>query len=238
MNHTDFKKKIEYITNRYSDKTSMVYMTENDEDISFSFNDIYKIIIETQSVLQKCGVTCGDRVAIITPHSPYGVMAGLALAYSSVTAVMIDASLPIEEICRLLEFSDVRALFTTKDLYSKIPPELTQNIPCFELGRDNTVNKFIEGSIETVSMSETADKDTDVIAIIFSSGTTDKMKGIMVTYESMLLSHCYLSEVFGLSCGKRYLVVLPFYHISGYDSSIVFFLSGCSLGFIENLNSS
>ena len=238
MNYADFKEKIEYITNRYSDKTSMVYMTENDEDISFSFNDIYKIIIETQSVLQKCGVVCGDRVAIITPHSPFGVMAGLALAYSNITAVMIDASLPIEEICRLLEFSDVRALFTTNDLYDKISPELTQNIPCFELGRDNTVNKFISGSIETVSMPETVDKDTDVIAIIFSSGTTDKMKGIMVTYESMLLSHRYLSDVFGLSCGKRYLVVLPFYHISGYDSSIVFFLSGCNLGFIENLNSS
>lgn len=238
MNHADFKGKIEYITEHYSEKTAITYMTENGADITFSFKDVYNVIIETQSVLQKSGVVCGDRAAIITPHSPFGVMAGLALAYSNVTAVMIDASLPIEEICRLLEFSDVRALFTTNDLYNKISSEFTQNIPCFELSKDNTVNKFIKGSIESVSMTETVDKDTDVIAILFSSGTTAKMKGIMVTYESVLLSHRYLSDVFGLSCGTRYLLVLPFNHISGYDSVFVFFFSGCSLGFIENLNSS
>lgn len=237
MNHKDFKEKIEYITNRYSDKTSMVYMTENDEDISFSFNDIYKIIIETQSVLQKCGVTCGDRVAIITPHSPYGVISGLALAYSNVTAVMIDASLPIEEVCRLLEFSDVRALFITKDLYSKIPSELTKNIPCFELGRDNTVNKFIDGSIETVSVSETADKDTDVIAIIFSSGTTDKMKGIMVTYHSVIRARDVFADLAGLEDYMTYLLVLPFNHIARFTGAMTYFLSGCELGFIENVNS-
>lgn len=238
MNHADFKKKLEYITDCYSKKTAITYMKENGADNIFSFKDVYNIIVETQSVLQKSGVVCGDRAAIITPHSPYGVMAGLALAYSNITAVMIDASLPIEEICRLLEFSDVRALFTTKDLYSKIFPKLTENIPCFELGRDNTVNKFISESIRAVSMPETVDKDTDVIGIIFSSGTTDKMKGIMITYKSIMKSQVYLSNVFGLSYGKRYLLVLPFHHISGYDSSFVFFLSGCSLGFIENLNSS
>ncbi len=40
MNHKDFKGKIEYITNRYADKPSMLYMTENGNDISFSFSDI------------------------------------------------------------------------------------------------------------------------------------------------------------------------------------------------------
>lgn len=238
MNYADFKKKIEYITDRYSEKTAITYMTENGTDITFSFKDVYNIIIETQSVLQKSGVVCGDRAAIITPHSPFGVMAGLALAYSNVTAVMIDASLPIEEICRLLEFSDVRALFTTNDLYNKISPELTQNIPCFELGKDNTVNKFIKGSIESVSLPETVDKDTDVIAIIFSSGTTDKMKGIMVTYHSVIRARDVFADLAGLEDYMTYLLVLPFNHIAGFTGAMTYFLSGCELGFIENVNSS
>lgn len=237
MNFVDFKKKIDCIIERYSEKTAITYITENGIDIIFSFKDVYNIIVETQSVLQKSGVVCGDRAAIITPHSPYGVMAGLALAYSNVTAVMIDASLPIEEICRLLEFSDVRTLFTTKDLYGKIPPELTENIPCFELGRDNTVNKFIEGSIETVSMPETTDKDTDVIAIIFSSGTTDKMKGVMVTYHSIIRARDIFADLAGLKDYMTYLLVLPFNHIAGFTGAMTFFLSGCELGFIENVNS-
>lgn len=237
MNFVDFKKKIDCIIERYSEKTAITYITENGINIIFSFKDVYNIIVETQSVLQKGGVVCGDRAAIITPHSPYGVMAGLALAYSNITAVMIDASLPIEEICRLLEFSDVRTLFTTKDLYGKIPPELTENIPCFELGRDNTVDKFIEGSIETVSISETVDKDTDVIAVIFSSGTTDKMKGIMVTYHSVIRARDVFADLAGLEDYMTYLLVLPFNHIAGFTGAMTYFLSGCELGFIENVNS-
>lgn len=124
MNHADFKKKIEYITEHYSEKTAITYMTENGTDITFLFKNVYNIIIETQSVLQKSGVVCGDRAAIITPHSPFGVMAGLALAYSNVTAVMIDASLPIEEICRLLEFSDVRALLPRTIYITRFCPSL------------------------------------------------------------------------------------------------------------------
>lgn len=238
MNHADFKKKIEYITERYSGKTAITYMTENGTDITFSFKDVYNIILETQSVLQKSGIVCGDRAAIITPHSPYGVMAGLALAYSNVTAVMIDASLPIEEICRLLEFSDVRALFTTNDLYSRISHKLTQNIPCFELGKDNTVNKFIKGSIESVSVPETVDKDTDVIAILFSSGTTDKMKGIMVTYHSVIRARDVFADLAGLEDYMTYLLVLPFNHIAGFTGAMTYFLSGCELDFVENVNSS
>ncbi len=42
MNHTDFKKKIEYITKRYSEKTAITYMTENGIDITFLLKDVYK----------------------------------------------------------------------------------------------------------------------------------------------------------------------------------------------------
>lgn len=237
MNHKDFKEKLEYISQRYANKTSMVYMTENCGDVRFSFSDIYNIIIETQSVLQKCGVVCGDRAAIITPHSPFGVMAELALAYSNITAVMIDASLPIEEICRLLEFSDVRALFTTNDLYDKISHKLTQNIPCFELGKNNTVNKFISGSVENVSMPETVDKDTDVIAIIFSSGTTGTMKGVEITYKSILYAHKYITKYTNLNSKATFLNVLPSNHIAGYSSAISCFLSGAELGFVMKMTS-
>ncbi len=64
MSHKDFKEKLEYISKRYAYKTSMVYMTENYGDVSFSFSDIYNIIMEIQSVLQKCGVVYGNRAKI------------------------------------------------------------------------------------------------------------------------------------------------------------------------------
>lgn len=236
--HQDLKKLMDQVFKKYSDKTAMDYLKDDGVIEAYSFSDIENIIYSVKETIYSCGLTAGDRVAIITPHSPFGVMAGLALVYLNITAVLIDASLPDKEISRLLEFSDVRALFTVKKIYDKIPVDLTGNIPCFELGRDNAVNKFISGSIKTVSKTKTTDNDTDVAAIIFSSGTTDKMKGIMVTYHSVMRALSINAELAGIKENMTYLLVLPFNHISGFTSAITYFLSGCKLDFIENVNSS
>ena len=65
-------------------------------------------------------------------------------------------------------------------------------------------------------MPETTDKDTDVIAIIFSSGTTDKMKGVMVTYHSIIRARDIFADLAGLKDYMTYLLVLPFNHIAGF----------------------
>ncbi len=236
--HQNLKTIMDKVFKKYSDNTAMDYLKDNGVIETYSFSDIENIIYKAKETIFSCGLTAGDRVAVITPHSPFGVMAGLALVYLNITVVLIDASLPDEEIFRLLEFSDVRAVFTVKNIYDKIPAGLIENIPCFELGKDNAINKFIDGSIKTVSKAETSDRDTDVAAIIFSSGTTDKMKGIMVTYHSVVRAWGINAELAGIKENMTYLLVLPFNHISGFTSAITYFLTGCKIDFIENVNAS
>ena len=234
--YQNYKIKSDTIFNQYHAKTAVAYLMDSGNDICFTFSDIYKMVLSTKAALTDCGVVCGDRVAIITPHSPYGVIAGLALAYMNVTAVLIDAALPIEEIVRLLEFSDVRALFTTEELFQKIPSALTKEIPCFALGAENTIYNFLPGSTEKVCRSETTDKELDVISIIFSSGTTDQMKGIRVTYHSVLRAREVFVDLSGLRDSMSYLLVLPFNHIAGFTGVMTFFLTGCELDFLEHVD--
>ena len=80
-------------------------------------------------LMEDIGVVSGDRVAVISPHSPQSVLAALGLAYTNITTVLIDASLPISEINRLLSYSDVQACFTTEKLYDGIQKELQREIP-------------------------------------------------------------------------------------------------------------
>lgn len=225
------------IFEKYNTKTAIAYLLDTGEDIRFSFSDIFEMVLSTKAVLEGCGIVCGDRVAIITPHSPYGVIAGLTLAYMNVTAVLIDAVLPIEEISRLLEFSDTRALFTTEELFRKLPDRQTEGIPCFALGANNTIQNLLPGSAKKVSLRETADKEPDVISIIFSSGTTDQMKGIKVTYHSVLRARDVFADISGLRDDMTYLLVLPFNHIAGFTGAMTFFLSGCELDFLEHVDS-
>jgi acyl-CoA synthetase (AMP-forming)/AMP-acid ligase II len=57
--------------------------------------------------------------------------------------------------------------------------------------------------------------------IIFTSGTTGRPKGVMVTHEQTLRVYAVWSSVVGLQAGDRYLVVNPFFHTFGYKAGII-----------------
>ena len=57
--------------------------------------------------------------------------------------------------------------------------------------------------------------------IIFTSGTTGRPKGAVVSHGQTLRVFADWSEIVGLSDGDRYLVVNPFFHTFGYKAGIV-----------------
>lgn len=57
--------------------------------------------------------------------------------------------------------------------------------------------------------------------IIFTSGTTGRPKGAVISHAQTL--HCYdvWSELAGLRAGDRYLIVNPFFHTFGYKAGVI-----------------
>lgn len=209
----------------------------NDNGISvYSHEDLLKGIKAWQKNISKYGIRQGDRVAIIAPTSPNTIVAVLALAVWNITAVMIDPNLPTEEINRLLEYSDIRGILTISTIYRNISENIISEIPVFNIDCSDFKPVLFPDSVTSVKRAETVDKHYDVIAVLFSSGTTSSMKGIMITYDSILLSFDKQRYVFGLKSGEKYLHVLPLNHISGYSSLMTFLLSGCNIGIVQNVN--
>lgn len=236
--HYDFKNRMDGLFKKYSSKTAITYLKDDDSMIKYSFSNIEEIIYNVGEMLQNCRIFAGDRVGIVTPHSPYGVIAGLALAYWNITMVPIDASIPIEEINKLLSFSEISGLFTTAKIKEKLDKTLILSVPCFKLDEESAAIKLFDDSVTSPNVATNSYVYKDVIAIIFSSGTTGEMKGIMITYESVIKARDVFARLSGLKDFMTYLLVLPFNHIAGFTGAMTFFLTGCELGFIENVNAS
>lgn len=232
--YKEFYKRVNQIIDKYNGKIAITYMRNNNEQDKLSFIQIKDFIKKVEKVLLQANVKQGDRVAINLEHSPYPVLVGMALAYLNVTSVLIDVSLPKEEKEKILLFSDVSAFFTSKVQMKEINNDIVKAVPGFYV--DEWEIKKINNSADT-HVGKTVDPELDVIAILFSSGTTDQMKGIKVTYESVLKAREVFVRLAGLKDYMTYLLVLPFNHVAGFTGAMTYLLTGCELGFIENVNS-
>lgn len=236
--HERFKNRVETIANTYSSKTAVTYMRNSGSMDKLTFSDIWNFIRSAGVSFENMGLKQGDRVAIVSPHSPYAVFIGMSLTYYGITIALIDASLPREEINKLIDFSDVRAIFTIQKLYESIGAEVSESIPCFSLDKGLAITPFADDRALCSNQNPTADPENDVIAILYSSGTTGEMKGIKVTYDSVLKAREVFARLAGLEDYMTYMLVLPFNHIAGFTGAMTYFLTGCELGFIEDVNAS
>ena len=234
--HRDFKERMDGLFEKYSSKTAITYLKDDDSMVKYSFSNIKEIIYSVGEMFQNCGIYAGDRVGIVIHHSPYGVIAGMALAYCNITMVPIDATLPTEEINKLLSFSEISGLFTTAKIKEKLDKTLILSVPCFKLDEESAVIKLFDDSVASPKFATNSYVYKDVIAIIFSSGTTGEMKGVMVTYHSTLRMIEVCSVLSGVKDYMTNLCVLPFNHIGGMSNAFTYLFNGCECDFIENIN--
>ena len=224
---------VNYVIDKYREKTAITYIKDNNKNDKLKFEDILKYIKYVEQILSQSNIKKGDRVAIAMDHSPYPVILGISLAYLNVTSVLIDNSLPLEEKQSMIKFADVRMIFTSRNEGEKFEDNIIKQIPTYYI--ENWKIKKLNNSIE-ICKNITKDPELDVISILFSSGTTGKMKGIKMTYESMMKSRKILLRFSGIKSYMSYLIPLPFNHVAGYYGAMGYFLTGCELGFIENVN--
>ena len=233
-----FQKQVEQIIEKYGKKNAITYMRNDDTEDKMTFGEIGEFLKKQKRFFEQKGLHSGDRVAIVFPHSPWAIINILALSYTGVTSILIDASLPIEEIQKLVDFSDARALLSSDAIMSRFKENILEQQMNFCIGEKGQLCLFHNQREDRLKQKITTDPEMDVIAVLFSSGTTGEMKGIKVTYESVIKAGNVFERLSGLKDYMSYLLVLPFNHIAGYTGAMTYFLTGCEIGFIEDVNAS
>ncbi len=234
--YEEYCNKLESICQKYEKKVAITYMREEGRISKITYGQILEGGRKIHDFLKQANIHKGDRVAVLAPHSPQVVLAGIALAYCNVTTVLIDSAIPVTEINRLIKFSDVRGLFTTEKLFKNIDEDIVTEIPAFALLDKENEYALFQQSAAQAKKAVTTDPEFDVIAILFSSGTTAQMKGIKITYKSVLLASKIFIRNIAWKDSYKYLHVFPFNHIAGYATAHAFLSCGSELGMIENMS--
>ncbi len=166
-----------------------------------------------------------SHIALIGESSHYWISCYLGIVTGNNIAVPLDANLPAEELCELINRSDSEALFISPKysemaLLAKSKCPNLKNIWFMEMDSLSSIM-----SLGTTINDLPAPSDDDVATIIYTSGTTGKSKGVMLSQKNLydnVQNVEYESEP-----GAVLLSVLPIHHAY---CLVMDWLKGFSLG--------
>lgn len=236
----DYAELIESTIEECGPLPSLSYLLDSGEIIRYTYLEVGAMIDETIAELERMGLTPGDRVFAVAPASIHYFILILALGRMGVVGAYADPMLSADDLGRLIDMVEPRAVFSTDAVLSKIDACWIDGMPLFAIGEGGRIISHIPGS-PNETVGPTADKVDDVAMIMFSSGTTGRIKGVEVTYDSVIRAIRINVKALDLedSLGHhRYLQVLPLNHLSGFLSTMVLFVNGAEIDMIEDVGPS
>ena len=166
------------------------------------------------------GLAVGDVVGLHSPNVPAFGSVFHGILRAGGVATTINALYTAEDIAKQLTDSKAKFLFT-------VSPLLPQAKAAADLVGIPAENVFVldgaEGHLslrdllgEGAAAPEVSfDPATQLAVLPYSSGTTGRPKGVMLTHRNLVANVCQIIPRMGIETDDKILAVLPFFHIYG-----------------------
>ncbi|CDM68196.1 AMP-forming long-chain acyl-CoA synthetase [Clostridium bornimense] len=230
-------------SNKYKDKVAF-YEKKGRGKISHSYKELKNDVFRLGTMLLEIGLK-DKHIAIIGENNYNWIISYLAVINGVGVAVPLDKELSEEQLCRLMEKSDVSVLIFSKTFLSSIEyiKEKVPDLQCCICIDENSygyddVKSLIDKGKEMLDKGNTLYLKSNVNidslnVIMFTSGTTGTNKGVMISQRNILSNVMDMAEIF--QGYDNLLAVLPFHH--AYEN-ICGILTTIKLGITTFINDS
>lgn len=206
---------------RLPDKEAVV-----DSKIHLTYSEVSGRAGFLMDIFQQAGVRRGERVAFFLDHNVEQAIAILAISAQGAVFVPVNALLFPEQVLHILRDSGARVLLTTKSRFEKLEEILNQ---CSHL-KDVLMIEDINGS----RMLERTNPviENDLAAILYTSGSSGRPKGVMLSHKNLLAGCWIVSDYLNLNEDDRILGVLPLSFDYGLNQLITMLAQGGTYYFL------
>ncbi len=185
------------------------------EDVTY--REVKERVDQVQEMLLGAGLKPGDKVALLSSSMPNWGVCYFAVTTAGMVVVPLMPDFTGEELDSLLEHSESKALLVSDKLFTKLSKESVAKL--------NIVIRTKNLSVISQTVKERGAKaipqPDDLAAIIYTSGTTSKPKGVMLTHYNLASNASLCNVLFPIHETDVTLSVLPMSHT--YE---------CTLGFL------
>ena len=183
----------------------------------FTYGELDEHSARIAHLLTSSGVVPGDRVVVQVEKSAQAAFLHLACLRAGAVFVPLNTSYTTEETSYFLADAQPRAVICQPERYEETLALCRQAniLQVFTLGKagEGSLIEACRASPATISAPPASERDT--AAILYSSGTTGKPKGAMLTQGNLAYNARALVAAWGFTRHDVLLHALPIFHVHG-----------------------
>ena len=203
----------------YGDREGVV-----DGELRLTYEEFFARCDRWSSALQAMGVKKGDRIAYIAPNTHEQLESFYAVPQIGAVLVPINYRLTAEDFVYIANHSGASVLCVHPDYVSAIDGVRDQlsTVKHFVVlgplpdGRKGWRQYDTELGNATSSFQRPEIDESDLLTINYTSGTTAKPKGVMITHRNAWMNVMDTLVHFHITVGDTYLWTLPMFHANGW----------------------
>ncbi len=192
-----------------------------DGDRRFTYAQFFDRCDRWSAALQAFGLSSGDRVAYIAPNTHAQLESFYAVPQIGAVLVPLNYRLTADDFAYMIGHSGARVVCAHADYLAAID-SVRDRLPgverfvALEGARDGWIDyeTAVASAAPVVAPVEIGERD--LITINYTSGTTSRPKGVMITHRNAYMNAVGTLIHQPMSTADRYLWTLPMFHANGW----------------------
>jgi len=194
-----------------------------DGPLRLTYEEFFDRCDRWSAALQRLGVKQGDRVATIAPNTHAQLESFYAVPQLGAVLVPMNYRLTADDFVYLVNHSGATVLCVHSDYLDAIDGVRDQlpgvrHFVAFEGGAGRAGWLDYEAAVAAAEPVFTRPEigERDLLTINYTSGTTARPKGVMITHRNAAMNTIGTLLHLPLGIGDRYLWTLPMFHANGW----------------------
>ncbi|MGV6806468.1 MAG: AMP-binding protein [bacterium] len=183
-------------------------------DQRLSWRELHNRIQSTSGGLAAIGVTSDTIVAIVMKNSPAFIELLYAISHLGAVALPVNFRLSPEEVAYIVEHAGASLVVVDAEL---LPLTAKLEVPVQPLDDSAQCDSTLAFSGGEAAISQRPRDGSDLLRLMYTSGTTDRPKGVVHTYDNFYWKCFDHIVTLQLSAQDRLCVTGPLYHVGGCD---------------------
>jgi len=200
----------------YSDREALV-----DGEMRLTYAQFFARCDKWSAALQRLGVTQGDRVAYIAPNTHAQLESFYAVPQIGAVLVPINYRLSVDEFVYIIDHSGASIVCAHEDYLAALDGvrDRLPGVRHFVALEGQSLNWLSYETLVT-DAPDTFERppiaETDLLTINYTSGTTSRPKGVMITHRNAYINIVGTLLHVPMHMSDRYLWTLPMFHANGW----------------------